>query len=472
MAENALAQQDDLDLDIVTQLESLSSVTKTIKVTIPAEAVSKEAHKTISKIRKDAVIPGFRRGRTPDRILEKKLGAGLNDEVRVHLIEAALRIAISRHQLKVVGQPTTSPQIPDLPTSGPMEFNIELEVAPEFPLPDLASFEILEPQLLANDERLNAAIDHLQKSLGTWEDASGGAISDDRLTADVNISMEDGTLIAEQKGTTVPVAAGSMAGVQFDDLGEKLTGLKVGDSITLEKIVPETHFRQDLRGRKLIVKMNVTAVSRLIVPELTEELAKANGFDSLAELRETMHSALEERIRIDTEQAKRNQLIRKLIDTIQIDLPPLLSERMKAQVLRREASNLLQRGVPSTVLEQKFSTLQSMSHLEAEFELRQMFILSRLAIQFDESISDRELNAAIVRTAMTNGERPEAVRRQLEKSGQLEQVAQGVLEHKVLDRALRQCKITPVDEATWKQHLAAGHNAGQIAASTPAPDAT
>ncbi len=470
MAENALAQQD--DLIIATELESLSSVTKKIKVTVPAETISQETRSTMTKIRKDVVIPGFRRGRVPNRVLEKKLGGGLSDEVRVHIVEAALQQAISKHELKVVGQPTTTPQIPELPASGPMEFSIELEVAPEFPLPDLASFEILEPQLTANDERFNAALDHLRKSLGTWENASGGAVADDRLTVDVNITTEDGTAIVDQKGVTMPVAAGSMAGVQFDDLGEKLTGLNVGDSTTLEKIVPDTHRREDLRDRKFIVKLNVTAVSRLNMPELTDELAKTNGFESLAELRESMRSALENRIQIDTQQAKRSQLIHKLIDAIQIDLPPRLTERMNVQIFRREAGNLINRGVPLPAIEKEASTLRNLSQQEAELELRQMFILSRLAIQFDESVSDREVNAAIAQTAMMNGERPEVVRRQMEKMGQLEQVAQRVLEQKVLDRALLQCKITPVDEATWKQHLASNQNAGQIAATPLAADAT
>ncbi len=471
MAENALAQQE--DVIIATELESLSSVTKKVQVTVPVETINQKTRETMTQIRKDVVIPGFRRGRVPNRVLEKKLGGGLNDEVRNHLVEAALRQAISKYELKVVGQPRTSPPIPELPANGPMEFSIELEVAPEFPLPDLASFEIFEPQLTANDERFNAALGHLQKSLGTWENVSGGtAAAEDRLTVDVNITTEDGTVIVDQKDATIPVAAGSMAGVQFDDLGEKLTGLSVGDSTTLEKIVPDTHRREDLRGRKFIVKLNLKAISRLNVPELTDELAIANGFDNLAELRESMRSALESRIRTDTQQAKRNQLVRKLVDAIQIDLPPRLTQRMNLEVFRREATDLINRGVPVPNIEKAVSTLQDFSHQEAEFELRQMFILSRLAIQFDESVSDQEVNAAITQTALLNGERPEVVRRQMEKMGQLEQVAQRVLEHKVLDRALLQCKVTPVDEATWKQHLASNQNAGQIAATPAAADAT
>ena len=451
MSETALAEKK--VSGIVLELESISSVTKKIKVTIPEQTIKDQFQDTLASLRKEAVVPGFRRGRVPNRILEKKLGTGLNDDVKSRLLNAAFQEAVEQHSLKPLGDPEISPESLDVPKTGPMEFTIQIEVTPEFPLPDLASFEIKKPVLAASDERFDMALNHLRRSLGAWAVTTDPAITDDRVQADVSISTEDGTSIVDQKGAILVVAPGSMAGVRFEDLGEKLTGVKAGDEVTLEQIVPDTHLREELRGRKFIVKIHVNEVSRLNMPELTEELARENGFESLEDLHNSMRSALSDRLASESAQAMRDQLSRQLVETIQLELPPRLTDGQKNAIFKREAIRLIESGMTTEAVTKHLPDMMGFSQREAEVELQKLFIISRLAELFHVTITGNEVNAAITELAMTNGERPEVLRRELQKSDKLEAMAMRMREHKVLDRALEQCKITEVDEAAWKQFV-------------------
>ncbi len=452
------------ETDYLFEMESPTAVTRRIKITIPEQMIQTESRQLMSKVRNDVAVPGFRRGRTPNRVLEKRLGGALSEEMQRELVNAALAECEKRLELKTVGQMVFTPDKPELPTSGPMQFSVEVEIMPEFPLPDLAGIEILDPQLQVTDERLASALGHLQRSLGTWEPVSDVAAMGDRVTADVEIHTEDGTGVVNQPGATLTVGPGGMAGVQFDDLGEKLAGCKPGDAVALEKVVPDTHFREDLRGRKFIVKIAVKSISRLNMPELTDDLAKQNGFDNLEELRRSMRGALEDRIKADIVAAKRQQLLRKLVESTQFETPPRFTLQLSMDILRRDAQRYINSGQASNDTKKLVSDMQGHSKLEAEFEVRKVIIISRFQEQFREEVTEREINTAIAQMAAMSGERPETARRQLERTGRLQDVAMRVVEDKVLDRALQQCKITLVDEETWRNTSAAGER--------PAADAT
>ncbi len=341
----------------------------------------------------------------------------------------------------------------EIPASGPMTLSLEIEVTPQFELPNIEKIAVKRPKLEANEDRLNLAIENLRKHFGEWRSAAGPATAEDVVLADVKVQDPDNNIITSQPSVQLAVKGGSIAGIRFDDLGEKLTGAIAGATITLEGIAPETHPQPTLRGKKLTVTMDVKEVRHLHLPEVTEDFAKSLGFDSLEELKKDLRERLVFQLELETKNAMAQQVYRYLILNTKLDLPANLSQRQMVNVMRRCATELMQRGVPEADIAQNIDQLRVSSAQQAAVDLKLFFILSKLAAQFNIEVSEGELNARIATIATQYGRRPERLRHQLAQQGQLEQMFLQVRDGKLVDKLLETAEITEVDEKTLAEEF-------------------
>ena len=460
------------DTEVAVTLETLNSVSKRLTIRIPEEKTRRQYAAVLKRAQNETTIPGFRRGRVPPRLLEKRLGVALREDVRNRLVSEAIENAVKEHALKPVGEPRTDPPKIELPDHGPLDFAVEMEVAPEFPLPDLTQFEITKPLLEATNERFELALEHLRRNLGHWEDSPSPAANDDRVVADMRITGEDGALLGTHNNVILPVQAGTIAGIRFDDLAERLNGARPGAEIQLAGTVPNDHIQENIRGRKLAIALTIKQVQRLKVPELNDEMARENGFDSLEDMHNSMRQALQERLAAQIAQIMRDQMSNQLLEKIPLQVPPLLASRLVQFIVRRRAAALVQRGVPPAEVHKRIQNIADMSISEALLELTMFFILSRLAEQFDIDVGEDEIHAEVASLAAVNGQRPEKLRQELLEHGQLETLAIQIRDRKVLDRLVSQSKVREVDEEQWTREVKERREKAQSAAETAssAPD--
>jgi trigger factor len=459
------AAEDRTDLAGAVTVEEISPVSKRLKVSIPEDKLKEKYKGVLKELSRDAAVPGFRKGRVPPRILEKRFGTNIKDTVKGELIQDVLKYALEEYKINPLGDPQFDPAKPELPDAGPMQFTVEVEVAPEFPLPELTNIEIKKPHLEATEERFNLAISHLRQSLGTWETIPEASQPDDRIHASIEYSQDDGIVLGKEEHRHLHLKPGALGGIQFDDLAERLKGAKPGAVIQLSGEVPMDSAQENLRGRKINIAISVKHIDRQFLPELTDELARENGFDGMEDLNKSMREALEDRLKIQTNQIMRDQVAEKLLGNVTIDLPPRLTERQTKVVMRRRAMRLMQQGVPAQAIDRHITDLITVSAQEANVLLKAHFVFSRLADQFDISVSDEEVNQEIVQIADMNGRRPERLRDEMIKSGQVEELYQTIRDNKVLDQIITGCKITEVDEETWKQEVEARRQQAQSGAS-------
>jgi len=434
------------DLKGAVTVEEISPVSKRIKVSIAEDKVKEKYEGVLKELSKDAAVPGFRKGR---------VGTNIKETVTGQVIQDVLEYALEEYKISPLGDPQFEPAKPELPDTGPMQFSVEVEVAPEFPLPELTNIEIKRPRLEATDERFNLAISHLRQSLGTWATVPEANQPDDRIHAEIEYTHENGTVLGREDHRDLYLKPTALGGIHFDDLAERLRGSKPGAKIELTGEVPMDSAQENLRGKKLTITIHVKHIDRLHVPELTDELARENGFDGLEDLNKSMREALEDRLKIQTNQIMRDQVAEKLLSTVAIELPPRLTERQTKVVMRRRAMQLMQRGVPAQAIDRHITDLLTVSEKEANVLLKAHFVFGRLAEQFDISVNEAEVNQEIVQIAEMNGRRPERLRDEMVKNGQLEELFQTIRDNKVLDQIITGCKIEDVDEETWKQEVEA-----------------
>ncbi len=216
-------EEDKYPANVVT-MEDAGVARKRIKIDIAPERIKGKLEEAFGELQKDAVLPGFRRGRAPKRLLEKRFGTDVKNTVKGQLVAEAYEKAVADNKLDAIGEPEIDMAKIELPETGPLTINLEVEVTPQFEVPEIDTIEVKRPIMEATDERLGLAIDNLRRHFGNWNTVADGAAENDAVTADVKIQGEDNQILIEQPAVQFVVKAGSIAGIRFEDLGDKSLG--------------------------------------------------------------------------------------------------------------------------------------------------------------------------------------------------------------------------------------------------------
>ncbi len=436
--------------DYAVAVEDAGTLKKKVTVTVPAEKIAAKREEMFGELSSSAQVPGFRIGRAPRRLLEKRFGKDVQRDVRNAILGDSLGKAIEKSELKVLGEPDLDLDAIELPESGDLSYNFEVEVAPEFDLPELKGIPVNKPALEVTDSRVDDAIERIRLSHARYEDTDAAAEAHDVVVVAAKIS---GDGIEETTSTaTLRVAPGQVEGLPMMDLGEKLTGKKAGESVELSVKVPDVHPNESWQGKQAKVDLTINQVRKRVMPEIDDEYAKSMGYESLAELREGMKSRMGAQVEIEIRRAMRQQVDEYLVANTSFELPEGVAKRHAAKLLQRRYVDLLQMGLPQDQVEERMTQIQASVAEEAKRDLKLSFILGKIADERSIEVVDEEINAQVAYMAQQYGQRPERMRHQLEADGTLEQVAMSIRESKVVEQLLTDAAVTeaaadPVDES-------------------------
>lgn len=435
-------------------IEEAGAARKRIKLDIPGERIKGKLEEAYKDLQHDAVMPGFRRGRAPMRLIEKRFGKDISNTVKQQVVAEAYDKAVEDHKLEAIGEPEIDLSKIELPSEGSLAVTVEVEVSPEFELPSIEKITVKKPRLEATDERLGLAVENLQKYFGHWHDSTEPVTEKDTVSADVKIASGDDVL-SEQPAVSFVVKSGegNIAGIKFDDLGERLKGKKIGDVVDLEGNLPADHPDEKHRDKPARITLTIKGVKHQDLPEVNKEFAEMLGFDSVDALKTDLKERLVTQLEQETQGAMAQQVYRYLLANTNLDLPAKLSQRQMGNVLRRRATELMQRGVPEAEIVQQIDQLRISSAQQAAVDLRLFFIMSKLADQFGIEVTNEEVNARIAQIAEQYGRRPEKLRSQMNASGQLEQLHLQIRDQKVVDKLVEMGEVVDIDEKTLAEEF-------------------
>ncbi|MBS3733464.1 MAG: trigger factor [Phycisphaerae bacterium] len=432
--------QDEATRNTVT-VEDAGTLKKKITVTVPRQTIDAKFDEMYGELVESAQVPGFRIGRAPRRLIEKRFGREVSGDVRNAIIGEALGDALEQSDLKTLGEPDIDLDAIELPDTGDMSFAFEVEVAPEFDLPELDGIPVTKQDVEITDERIDAFIENLLAGRARHEPTDEPAEEGDAVQAGVTIRGADIEPV-EKHGLSLRVAPGQIEGLPIVDLAEKLAGNKAGDTVTLTLTAPQSHPNETWRGKELTLELSIGQVTRRILPDLDDEFAAGLGFDNVKELREYVAGRMQAQARSESQRALREQICQYLLDHTDFDLPEGVVARHTQRVLQRRYVDLLSQGVPREQIDERLAELHASASEQAQRDLKLRFILTEIADQQDVAVGDDEVNARIAQMAAAYNRRPERLRQELAQDGTLEEVHSTLREEKVLDNLLDRAKIT------------------------------
>ncbi|MBN1796337.1 MAG: trigger factor [Sedimentisphaerales bacterium] len=421
---------------------------KKVVIEIPAETIRKSTDEQYNELRRNSIVPGFRKGRAPRRLLEKRFGKEASEQIKLKLLAEASDSAIEENKLNILGEPDVDYEKIELGEDAPLKFEFEVEVRPEFELPALEGINVERPKLEITDEQEDSEIERICKWSGLWAPRKEDETIelDDQIIADVILKVEG--VEEEQRHDNVEMYArpsGFVGPVPVDKLDELLIGAKAGEDKETSVDIPETFFREEYRGKKVDVKIEIRDVKYLKPAELNETFLNGLGVESEEKLRENVRQNLQARSERQIRIGMVEQVYKYMQDNTKLELPTNVVANYSANLLRRQYANLVSRGLPKEQIAERMDHLKAGSDQQAKEQLKIYFIMDKVAEKLKVEVTDEELNGQIAQLAVQQGQRPEAMRQQMERSGSLEQFRQQIRDEKCVDKILESAKIAEVE---------------------------
>lgn len=426
---------------------------KKLKFSIPASRVDEKLTNALDTLAGVAQLPGFRPGKAPKGLVQKRFGTAMKSEAKSELVTAAYQAAVEEHKLKVVGEPFSAELgKQDLAPGKPFEFELEVEVVPEFDLPGLEGLDVKKPILEVSDAAVEEEINKVRINEGSL-DSREKPEAGDYLTGHGVMKGKDGTEFYNIKGCVVQKPAadkngkGMILGVLVDDFDKQLGSPKAGDTVTIRTKGPENHEVEGIRGNDLTVTFTVDRIDRIVPADMNAVVAMF-GMQSEAQLRETVKARLQQRVAVQQQVAMRQQISKHLVDATKMELPQRMAAFQTARVLENRRMELMYRGVDPMKIEEHMAELRTASGTVAQRDLKLFFILHKAAEQLNITVGEDEILNRIAQMAYERNMNPAKLRDEIVARNQVGAVFNQVREHKTMDAILAKAKVTemPVEE--------------------------
>jgi trigger factor len=426
---------------------------KKVAIEVPEDAVHGALDEQYKELKKDAMVPGFRKGRAPIKLLEKRFGKDVIEQVKLKLLASASDAALKDNEISALNDPDIDHEKVQLPDSGALKFEFEVEVQPEFELPATEGIEVEKPAAAVTDEQLAEEIAHLLKRSGIWAPVEGGKVEkEDQVIADVVAKVEGEAEPRKIDNAQVEVRPVAMVGpVVAEKVDELLEGAKAGDTKSLTVDVQKTFYDESLRGKKVELAITIRDIKRIKPAEMNEDLFKRYGVADEAELKNRLKEALEARAEQAAQTAMREQVYKYLTENTKFDLPEKIVADQSAQLLRRRYSSLLMRGMTAEQIQEQADQIKSATDEQAKEQLKTFFIMNKLAKKLEIQVTEEEINGKVAQIAIQQGRRPEKVREEMVRDGSLASFGMQLDEEKCLEKLLASAKVVEAKEAPKKE---------------------
>ncbi len=439
------AEKDPLKLQV--EVKSPSTCQRHITVTIPREDIERYYNEAFSEMMETAAVPGFRAGRAPRKLVEARYRKDVTDQIKNKLLLDSMTQVNETQKLAAISEPDFDPAAVELPEEGPMTFEFDLEVRPDFELPDWKGLSIERPQRDFTDKDIDRQLASVLSGYGRLVPHDGPASAGDHLTVNL-VSRHDGKELARHDEQSVAISPTlSFRDGQLEKFDKLVDEVKAGDRKTAKIKLSADAANEETRGKEIELEIEVLDVKKFQLPELSHEFLERlpyGPFKTAEELREAIKESLQRQLEYQQQQQARQQITRSLTEAAGWELPPELLKRQSERELGRMVLELRRSGFSDAEIRARENQLRQNSKAETARALREHFILERIAEEEKVEVEPADYDDEIRLIAAQSGESARRVRAQLEKRGLMDSLHNQITERKVIAQVLKHAKFKDV----------------------------
>jgi len=432
-------------------IENAAPCRKKLRVEIAAERVAGTRAEILQEFRKVATIPGFRPGKAPEPMVEKRYAGQIDEELRKRLIPESYREALSDQNLKVVGYPQIEGV--EYRPGHPLVYTATVDTAPEFSLPDYKGILVKKKTIAVKEEDVEKSLDVLRDQQADFVDVAGRSLKTGDFAVVNYTGVADGKPISE----LAPDAKGLGENKDFwllissdsflPGFCDQLLGANAGEKRQVLIDFPKDFPQQPLAGKKATYFVDVVALKEKKLPELGEEFAKKLGLESLAKLKENVRKGLEAEVEEQQESDVRRQMVEHLLSMAEFELPESLVQQETRSIIYDVVRENSLRGATKEQLEEKKNEIYGFAAKSAKDRLRTSFILDAIAAAEKIKVDEAEVEERIQQMAQRSRTTPARLKAQLAEKGGLGEVEEQILVGKTLDFLVDSAKVEVVTDS-------------------------
>jgi trigger factor len=453
--------QEKLGLEVT--IESPSACERHVTVTIDRPSIERYFKQEFDELVPKAEVPGFRPGRAPRKLVVNRFKDQVTDQVKGKLLMDAMGQVSDEHEFSAISEPDMDLDAVDLPDEGPMTFEFNLEVRPEFELPEWKGLTIESPAHEITDEEVQTHLERILARYGKHVEHDGPAAVGDFLTLNIAFSR-DGEVLSTITEQTVQLKPRlSLRDAEIAGFGLLLAGTVAGEKRQTKVKISEEVENEELKGREVDAELEVIKVEKLELPRLTHSfLDEIGGFTDVDDLNDAVREELERQQKYRQQQQIREQITRQLTATANWELPPELLKKQSRRELQRVVLELRSSGFSDEMIQAYANQLQRNSMAHTSVALKEHFILERIAEEENIDAEPKDYDVQIELIAEQSGIPPRRVRARLEKRGEMDSLRNQIIERKVIELITSFAGVTevptepPVDDEVAIDHAVSG----------------
>jgi len=417
-------------------VEEIEGCKRRLAVEAPAEVVQQEWERAYGRVQKQARLPGFRKGHVPRSLVKVHFADDVRREVAEHLIPDVWRKAISEARIEPVNEPDL--QEVKLEEGAPLSFVAVVEVKPTIALGEYKGVEVEHAPKPVTSQDVDAALEHMREQQAQFRAVDRAAAPGDLLVIDYTLTLE-GREPSSQTGYEFVVGGQAV----LPEIDQAVGGMRAGEEREAPFRFADDHRREELRGKSGVAAVKVIEVKEKVLPALDDDLAKSLGeFETLAALRAEVLRQLETRREHDDTRELQDKIVDAVIERHAFIVPDALVMRQVAHQIEHAREGLRRQGIDPDRMPWDYGKMIAELRPGAEKAVRRALLLEAIAEREGLAPAEADVDAEVEKIAGASQRPAPAIRRMMEKSGDLDALRHGLRDRMTLDVLVKNAKIT------------------------------
>jgi trigger factor len=419
-------------------VEAMEGCKRRLVVEAPSDVVQREWEKAYGRVQRQARLPGFRKGHVPRSLVKVHFADDVRREVAEHLIPDVYRQAVEEAQLA----PVDEPRLEDvkLEEGAPLSFVAVIEVRPEIALGDYKTIEVQHSTAPVDDEQVGQALQSMREQQAQFRTVERAAAEGDLVIVDYTIAPE-GHDATSANGYQFIVGAGNV----LPEIDQAVVGAQAAEERHVGIRFADDHRMEALRGKGGTADVKLVEVKEKILPELDDDFAKSLGGEGLDTM-DAVRAEVKKQLEAQRDVVDKRGLEEKVLDAVaakhEFSVPDAMVMRHIAHQVEHARERMRRQGIDPDKVPWDYGKLIPELRPESEKQVRRALLLEAISEKESIAADDAEVDAELEKLAQATQRPALAVRRMMEKSGDLESLRAGLRERKTVEFLVKQAKVS------------------------------
>lgn len=419
---------------MLQEVQEVSPTTKRLKINVPSDVIKSETETVYSKLRTTTKIPGFRPGKVPQAILEKRFSKNVEAEVIEKIVPEFYLKAIREANLEPVSYPNIDDKIELIPGQ-PLTFTVTVEVKPDIGELQYQGIELKEKTIVIEEDEIEKTLKLMQESKALYS-VTEEALRDDDMAIINTDAYIDNKLSEELSYKDYPLLL--TPGAMPEKFTDALVGKKKGETVEVTLNFDHDHPNKNLAGKEVLFKVHILETKQKNLPPLNDEFAKEANSGTIEELRSKIRDNLGSMKKSQTNLQYKKEILNELVKRHTFDIPDSMLEGEIESLIHKAKEDAMRKG----------EAVRADEDMKKEFEtvarenVKSVILLEAIGRKESIQVDEADVKKAIEEIAIRNNLKPEEVLRLYSvREGSLDALKSRLFADKVLEFILEKATI-------------------------------